>query len=196
MKFSHLFLFFLFGISTHVCAQACFDVEITTTPLIILPECNDTSGSVLFSNTRGGNPPYNFEFNGSTNRFGSFNNLSIGIYDLIITDTRGCADTFNIDITYRDIKEIIKPNNAFTPNGDGFNDTWYIQGIESFAGSEVSVFNRWGQKVHNNSNYSNEAGWDGKQANLDVTSGTYFYVIYIKNNCLDEYLNGTVTIIR
>jgi gliding motility-associated-like protein len=190
-----LFLLFYTTISS-LSAQACAGIEINTTPLIILPECNDTSGSVLFSNTRGGSPPYTFTFNGSSNQLGSFGSLSVGKYELIIEDTRGCVDTFSIDMTYREVERIIKPNNAFTPNGDGFNDTWYIPGIKSFVGTEVIVFNRWGQKVHNNSQYANDNGWDGRQNGLDLPSGTYFYVIEITNNCIDEQVHGTVTIIR
>lgn len=177
-------------------AQACTGIEIETTPLIILPECNDTSGTVLFSNTRGGRPPYTFNFNGSSNQFGNFGNLSVGIYELIIEDSRGCTDTLSIDMTYADIKDIIKPNNAFTPNDDGVNDTWFIPGIESFVGTEVIVFNRWGQKVHNNTRYANDNGWDGKQAGLQLPTGTYFYIIEITNNCIEEQLSGTVNIIR
>ena len=161
-----------------------------------MPECNDTSGSVLFSNTRGGRSPYTFRFNGKTNQFGSFNNLPIGVYELIITDSRGCVDTFNIDMTYADVEDIIRPNNAFTPNNDGFNDTWYIPGIESFAGTEVLVFNRWGQKVLNNTRYANDNGWDGTTNGLKLPSGTYFYIIEIVNNCIQEQISGTVNIIR
>jgi gliding motility-associated-like protein len=196
MKAASTFLVLLTLLCTNVFGQACFGVEIETKSLIILPECNDSSGSILFSNTSGGTPPYTFNFNGSSNQFGAFNNLTLGIYELIIADSRGCRDTFNINMRYKDLKEIIKPDNAFTPNGDDFNDTWYIPGIESFEGTEVLVFNRWGQKVLNNSQYGNDFGWDGTQNGLKLPSGTYFYMIEIINNCIDERITGTVTIIR
>lgn len=197
MKAATIIFFLLYIVSsTSLSAQACFNVTIETTPLIILPECNDSSGSVLFSNTRGGRPPYTFRFNGKINQFGSFNNLKIGVYDLGISDSRGCVDTFKVDMTYADVEDIIRPNNAFTPNGDGFNDTWYIPGIESFAGTEVLVFNRWGQKVLNNSQYSNDFGWDGTSNGFKLPSGTYFYIIEIVNNCIKEQISGTVNIIR
>lgn len=196
MKAAAIFFFFLCIYSASLSAQACFDVEIETSPLIILPECNDSSGSVLFSNTRGGRPPYTFKFNGASNQFGTFGNLPVGNYELIINDSRGCKDTFNIDMTYNELDEIIKPNNAFTPNDDGFNDTWHIPGIESFVGTEVIVFNRWGQKVLNNSQYVNKNGWDGRQNGVKLPVGTYFYVIEITNNCLKEQIHGTVNIIR
>jgi len=196
MKAASTFLVLLTLFCTNISGQACFGVKIETRSLIILPECNDSSGSVLFSNTSGGTPPYTFNFNGSSNQFGTFNNLTTGLYELIIQDSIGCRDTFNIDMTYKDIKDIIKPNNAFTPNDDGFNDTWYIPGIGSFEGTEVLVFNRWGQKVLNNSQYGNDYGWDGTQSGLKLPSGTYFYMIEIINNCIEERITGTVTIIR
>ena len=177
-------------------SQPCSLVEITTTPLLILPECNDDNGAAFFSDTQGGTPPYTYEFNGVRSQFGSFSQLTIGVYTLIITDARSCSDTLSIELLYQHIEDIISPNNAFTPNGDDINDTWFIPGIESFKASEVKVFNRWGQLVHSNSEYSNEFGWDGTQNGSDLPPATYFYVISIINNCLEEYLKGTVTIVR
>lgn len=183
--------FSLLGIS-----QPCQFIDITTTPLLVLPDCNDSAGTAIFTNTQGGSSPYKYTFNDETNQVGSFNELKTGVYQLIITDLSGCKDTFPIDLTYRKIEDIIRPNNAFTPNGDGFNDTWFIPAIESFNGSEVRVFNRWGQRVHQNSEYSNENGWDGTQGGSKLPEATYYYVISIVNNCVEEHINGTVTIIR
>ncbi|MBL4707172.1 MAG: gliding motility-associated C-terminal domain-containing protein [Flavobacteriales bacterium] len=177
-------------------AQPCQLISIETNQKRILPECNDSSGAVFFTNTYGGTTPYTYNLEGSTNQIGVFTDLKIGIYSLIITDARSCADTFTVNLTYRDLEDIIKPDNAFTPNGDAVNDTWYIPGIESFAGSKVHVFNRWGQKVFLNHEYSNDIGWNGKQNGADLPEATYYYVIDIFNNCIQEQLMGAVTIIR
>jgi len=190
-----LFLFLLYS-SFNSYSQLCQFVEITTTATLELPECNVADGNIFLSNTQGGTTPYRFDLNGQFNRFGSFNNLEVGNYTLIITDARGCADTSIIDLNYTALQDIIKPDNAFTPNGDDVNDRWFIPSIESFDGSEVRVFNRWGQRVHQNTEYTNELGWDGTQNGSNVPEGTYYYVISIKNNCIEEFLNGTVTVIR
>jgi len=187
-------LFILF--TGKVFSQACELVNITTTPLRTLPECNKTNGSIVFDNTQGGTAPYAYTLNDTTTRLGAFFNLGLGSYSVIIEDARLCTSTVVVNLLYKEIDDIVQPDNAFTPNGDGLNDTWRIPGIESFGGSQVRVFNRWGQMVHVNSEYSNENGWNGKQGASDLPPATYYYVISIINNCLEEYVNGTVTIIR
>lgn len=67
--------------------------------------------------------------------------------------------------------------NAFSPNGDGSNDTWFItEGVENYPDNRVSIFNRWGRKVFETKGYDNEENvftGDG------LEDGTYFYVIEI-----------------
>lgn len=190
-----LLLLFCF-VATFSIAQPCNLVTINTTPQLTLPECNKNDGSIVFVNTNGGNPPYSYRMGNLRSQFGSFFELEVGIYEIIVSDARACADTLTIKLLYSDIENIIKPDNAFTPNGDNINDRWRIGGIEAFDGSEVRVFNRWGQQVHQNSEYSNEVGWNGKQNGSNLPSGTYYYVISIFNNCIEEYLRGAVTIVR
>ncbi|MDP5076725.1 MAG: gliding motility-associated C-terminal domain-containing protein, partial [Nonlabens sp.] len=79
--------------------------------------------------------------------------------------------------------------NAVTPDGDGQNDFFFIQGIENFTNT-VRIFNRWGVEVYNVSDYNNankafrgisEGRVTVSQDNL-LPEGTYFYVIeYIDN---------------
>jgi len=65
----------------------------------------------------------------------------------------------------------IRIPNVFTPNGDGFNDFFEIEGIEGLDRVDLIVINRWGNEVYKNSNYKNN--WDGRGLN----DGTYYYVI-------------------
>ena len=69
----------------------------------------------------------------------------------------GCAyyTTIEINIIY------IQPTQAFTPNGDGENDMWTIQGLGSkYPSAKVDVYDRWGQVVHRAVGYPEP--WDGK----------------------------------
>ena len=69
-----------------------------------------------------------------------------------------------------DNADFIIPN-IITPNGDGSNDTFKIKGLENYPGTQVTIFNRWGNEVFRSDNYNND--WDGSQLN----EGTYYYLI-------------------
>ncbi|MEI8114072.1 MAG: Ig-like domain-containing protein, partial [Bacteroidia bacterium] len=79
------------------------------------------------------------------------------------------------------IDNLLNIRNGITPNGDGDNDIWWIDGIEKFPDNEIMIFNRWGDKIIEFRNYdNNKVAWDGKNklGNL-VTDGTYYYMIKI-----------------
>ena len=52
--------------------------------------------------------------------------------------------------TSTDLKEIsgLRIPNVFTPNGDGKNDTFYLENLSSFEFNEVTIINRWGSTVY------------------------------------------------
>ena len=69
------------------------------------------------------------------------------------------------------------PAQAFTPNGDGINDTWIIPGINNYPNNLVRVYNRWGHEVFVARKYQNN--WTGKykKNSSKLPSGSYLYVI-------------------
>ena len=70
---------------------------------------------------------------------------------------------------------------AFTPNGDGINDNWMINGIENFPNSVVTLYNRWGHEIFGATNYQND--WTGfyKNNTEKVPPGSYYYTIDLGN---------------
>jgi len=66
-------------------------------------------------------------------------------------------------------KPLIIPN-IFTPNNDGKNDKFVIKNNENWK-IQLTIFNRWGNKVYENTNYIND--WDGS----NLPSGVYFYFL-------------------
>ncbi|MBD8487240.1 gliding motility-associated C-terminal domain-containing protein [Echinicola sp. CAU 1574] len=103
--------------------------------------------------------------------------------------------------------------NAFTPNGDGVNDTFqafdnpFPRCPRFVEAVEIKIYNRWGALVFEyNSATSNENDfyirWDGKDQNgNDLPAGTYFYsgsVLYNTNNesISSEELKGHIQIIK
>jgi gliding motility-associated-like protein len=75
----------------------------------------------------------------------------------------------------------INVSQAFTPNGDGINDTWLIINIENHPNSFVRVFNRWGDEVFSKRNYQSD--WDGTNRGKDLPeAGSYYYQIDLDGN--------------
>ncbi|RNL82892.1 DUF11 domain-containing protein, partial [Sinomicrobium pectinilyticum] len=75
--------------------------------------------------------------------------------------------------------------NGVSPNGDGLNDTFKIQGIECYPDNTVEIYNRWGVKVYDTRGYDNNSrvfrGYSDGRATLNqgkrLPTGTYFYVL-------------------
>ncbi len=80
---------------------------------------------------------------------------------------------------------------GFSPNGDGINDAFRIEGIEDFPESVVTVYNRWGNLVFTATGYRND--WMGTWADRTLTSGTYFYLVELPG---EEPLTGWVELAR
>jgi gliding motility-associated-like protein len=110
-------------------------------------------------------------------------------YRLTVTSSDGCVAT---DQVFVKVLKQVKVPNAFSPNGDGINDKWEIQYLESYPGCTIDVFNRYGQVVFSSVGY--EKPWDGTFKGTPLPVGTYYWVINPKNG--REAITGSVTIIR
>lgn len=86
--------------------------------------------------------------------------------------------------------------NTFSPNGDGENDTWLIEGIEEkYSNNFVKIFDRWGQIIFQTSGYSEQKAWDGTIKSGKASEGVYFYSIELKD-AENTILKGSLTLIR
>jgi gliding motility-associated-like protein len=76
--------------------------------------------------------------------------------------------------------------NALTPNADGKNDFWKIEGIELYPDNRVTVMDRWGTIIAEFEHYDNATiRWEGKnKEGFLVPNGTYYYFISISNSGL------------
>jgi gliding motility-associated-like protein len=78
---------------------------------------------------------------------------------------------------------------GLSPNGDGNNDSWDIQGLVDYPDASVTVFDRWGQKVY--SGTSQDPAWDGTTNGRECPTADYYYVIDLGNG---QAYNGVVTL--
>ncbi|KIO77422.1 hypothetical protein TH53_09060 [Pedobacter lusitanus] len=113
----------------------------------------------------------------------------------IATDNQGLASTSaTVIINLAKKKDAIKVPNLITPNGDGKNDKWVIEGISNFPNNKVTIFTKTGQTVFATRNYSNESNyWEGLFNGGPLTTGTYFYIIDIGAK---QPYTGFITLIR
>jgi len=108
------------------------------------------------------------------------------IYELTVTNEDGCEQIINITV-------IISPNviiqvfpNIFSPNGDGSNDEFLLTfENELTTKTELIVFDRWGNQLHNSISSDGTIMWNGSSNGRDLNPGVYIYQLTI------DYIDGT-----
>ncbi len=119
----------------------------------------------------------------------------LGSYDVMLIVNQSCGADTLLKRDYIQVVEchptLLDPPNVFTPNGDGFNDTYVVKYSGEFEKYLIRIFNRWGVKMYESINI--DAGW--KCNNCSV--GTYFYIIEALGKDRKTYdLHGTITLLR
>jgi gliding motility-associated-like protein len=114
-------------------------------------------------------------------------------YQLRVTTAQGCVDSATTVINV--IEKCDEPMSAFTPNGDGINDLWLVTNTNCLRQARVEIFNRYGAKVYESNNYTNN--WNGTYKGKPVADGTYYFVVsYRLINGKLVHKRGNVTILR
>lgn len=113
-------------------------------------------------------------------------------YTLYVTDNKNCVNSDTVTIHVLKLTYDGKITSLFTPNGDGINDTWYLENIQEFPDNEVIVYNIYGQEVFRKKGYNND--WKGTYNGADLSDGTYFYVLRFDNT--DTVFKGSIDILR
>lgn len=93
-----------------------------------------------------------------------------------------------------DKSSLVIPN-AFSPNGDGINDTWVITQIGIVYLDNLTVFNRWGQAVYTTKDFN--TAWNGTMNGKPLPIGTYYYTVQAKDLDGRQFKqSGYITILR
>ena len=114
---------------------------------------------------------------GSTYRWSSgqhtqvINVASYGTFSVEITNGFGCSLVDSATVTESCKPTLFIPN-AFTPDGDGTNDTWGPIGND-IVEYQVEVFDRWGGVVFHAG--SKDVTWDGRMYGVPVKNDVYIY---------------------
>ncbi|MDN5200195.1 Ig-like domain-containing protein [Fulvivirgaceae bacterium BMA10] len=109
-------------------------------------------------------------------------------YEICDLGTPPLCDTATIYIQVDQSPEcIVDVHTGFSPNGDGINDQFKVNGIHCYPENTVKIFNRWGNLVYKGLGYNNDTvAWDGTANSgllvgneTKLPNGTYFYIIEI-----------------
>ena len=118
----------------------------------------------------GSSEPYMSGFNPSHNY------AAIGEYEVTLTveNIGNCTDTFSLKVCVDPVE--LQFYNSFSPNGDGVNDFFEIDGIEAFPQNALRIFNRYGNLVYSAAPYKND--WNGVNSKngRPLPEGAYFYI--------------------
>jgi len=163
---------------------------IVTEETITQPYCSDISDGAISLSVSGGTDPYTVNWsNGNEGLI--ITGLSEGIYSYTVTDGNGCTVQKTVTLNPENEECIVIPT-IITPNNDGYNDTWEIQGIENYPEAAVEVYDRWGRRVFFSRGYPK--AWDGKYKGEELPMDSYHFVIRLKSN--RKPIIGNITIVR
>ncbi|MDF2156589.1 gliding motility-associated C-terminal domain-containing protein [Algoriphagus sp. CAU 1675] len=120
-----------------------------------------------------------------------------GTYEVRLTgyDMFGCSSVEKNTVQVTSPAEMVVVPNAFTPNGDGLNDTFFpkIRAVSSFS---MEVFNTWGEKLYSEANIES-SGWDGTYKGQASPAGNYIFKITYSTFDGQEFSRtGGMTLIR
>lgn len=103
----------------------------------------------------------------------------------------GCTDSISHAWYIVTPDLVLEIPNVFSPNGDGMNDRWSIDGLKARPQATTEIYNRWGQLVFTGIGY---IAWDGTRKGQLLPEGTYYYVI--KTTAGEKPYTGWVALLR
>ena len=130
---------------------------------------------VITVTVTGGSGDYEYILNnGPIQSSNYFTNVLQGENVIIVRDKNGCGElvltVYSLNYPY-----------FFTPNGDGFNDTWNISGLENQPTSLIYIFDRYG-KLLKTLKASGGNGWDGTYNGENMPSTDYWFTLLYTNS--------------
>jgi gliding motility-associated-like protein len=123
--------------------------------------------------------------------------LALNMYIIDVT-AGSCTGSDTLYVITADSLCTVSTNvtNAFSPDDDGVNDTWFVEAVAASPNNKVFIYNRWGDVLREFTNYDNQSVvWDGKSASgVVLPTGTYYYIIELQDT--SERLSGWVYITK
>lgn len=116
-----------------------------------------------------------------------------GEYAVTVSNSHGCTASDTVLFSPGCPARLYVPN-AFSPNGDGVNDTFRAYGLEVVQ-FELQVFDRWGGQVFTSNNLNE--GWDGNFRGEEMGAGVFAYRLqatFLNGQTVEQF--GDVLLLR
>jgi len=154
--------------------------------ITILDPVSITATPVLYGEldieAQGGMPPYQYSLDGvNYNNTGHFTDLPNGDYPVYVIDANGCS----YELPPVHVINLVFPQ-FFTPNGDGYNDTWRVENAENTPDALINIYNRFG-KLIKRMNTNLYDFWDGTYNGKPVPATDYWFSLTLPNG---KYYKG------
>ena len=132
-------------------------------------------------NVTGGFGDYEFQMDGGAFQTSTvFQNVESGAHTISIKDIKGVCSSLDL------VAHVIKYPNYFTPNGDGYHDTWNITDLAFQPDAVLYIFDRYGKFLKQLK--TNGPGWDGNHNGNPLPSTDYWFQVFYKlNNNYQEF---------
>ena len=143
-----------------------------------------TENSVLFSYT--GDGDYEFSLDGNFFQDNPlFTGVNAGIYSATVRDKNGCGVSIPYPVYVLDYPRF------FTPNNDGYNDTWKIKNLDILPKSTMVILDRFGKLLKQID--SNSIGWSGSYLGKELPADDYWFIITFED---EKIIKGHFTLKR
>ena len=110
-----------------------------------------------------------------------FENVSLGYHTITVIDLNGCAEVTEEVV-------VIDAPKFFTPNDDGYFDTWHITGVETLPGTTIFIYDRYGKQLAYLT--ATSRGWDGTYNGYAMPSTDYWFSANVKKDDIEFEVKG------
>ena len=109
---------------------------------------------------------------------GIFPNITPGAHTVVVHDENSCTDDLVLEVF------AINYPHFFTPNGDGYNDTWNITTLASDLSAKIYIFDRYGKLIKEISPRGD--GWNGTFNGKELPSSDYWFTVFYTENGINK----------
>jgi gliding motility-associated-like protein len=177
------------GCSTSIQAEVGEPDEIIIDAEITDASCPEAADGEILLSASGGTPP--FIYSTANSQGPDFNELAPGTYQFTVIDGNNCEKTSSFNVGYV-AETCLHIPDIITPNSDGKNDEWVIEGLELYPDVTVEIFDRWGKRVFYSRGY--ESRFTGRFNGKELPMESYHYIINLNDG--SPVIIGNITIVR